>query len=139
MLANRSMIQCAVIPELAYPGVTEAVAWLCDAFGFSIRIRMGNHRAQLNVGDGGLVITELAGSGKRGADGLPAQPLAERAAMCCSGNGCASKMWTHSARERVNTGQRFCGRPRIFLMERGRPGWRTSPGVPGRFRNRFAR
>lgn len=84
MLANRSMIQCTVIPELAYPDVTEAVAWLCEAFGFSVRVRIGDHRVQLNVGDGGLVITELAWSGKRGTGGLPTQPLPERDAMCCS-------------------------------------------------------
>ena len=84
MLANRSMIQCTVIPELAYPDVTEAVAWLCEAFGFSVRVRIGDHRVQLNVGDGGLVITELAWSGKRGPDGSPTQPLPERDAMCCS-------------------------------------------------------
>jgi uncharacterized glyoxalase superfamily protein PhnB len=100
MLANRSMIQCAVIPERAYPNVTEAVAWLCDAFGFSVRIRMGNHRAQLNVGDGGLVITELAWSGKRGQDGLPTQPLAERDAMCCSVMVRVEDVDTHCERAR---------------------------------------
>jgi uncharacterized glyoxalase superfamily protein PhnB len=83
MLANRSMIQCAVIPELAYPDVTKAAAWR-DAFGFSVRVRIGNHRVQLNVGNGGLVITELAWGGRRGPDGLPTQPLPERDAMCCS-------------------------------------------------------
>jgi uncharacterized glyoxalase superfamily protein PhnB len=58
MLTNRSMPRCTVIPELAYPDVGEAVDWLCDVFGFSVRIRMGNHRAQLNVGDGAVVLTE---------------------------------------------------------------------------------
>jgi hypothetical protein len=41
MLANRSMLNCTVIPELAYPNVTEAVAWLCDAFRFSVRVGRG--------------------------------------------------------------------------------------------------
>jgi uncharacterized glyoxalase superfamily protein PhnB len=84
MLVNRSMIQCTVIPELAYPDVIQAATWLCEAFGFSVRVRIGDHRVQLNVGDGGLVITELAWSGKRNAAGLPAEPLPERDAMCCS-------------------------------------------------------
>ena len=84
MLVNRSMIQSTVIPQLAYPDVTEAAAWLCDAFGFTVRVRIGNHRVQLNVGDGGLVITELAWSGKLGAGGVPTQPLPERDALCCS-------------------------------------------------------
>src|SRR6266851_2251079 len=58
MLANRSMPQCTVIPELAYPDVEEAIKWLCDAFGFTLRIGIGDHRAQLNVGDGAVVLTE---------------------------------------------------------------------------------
>jgi uncharacterized glyoxalase superfamily protein PhnB len=56
MLSNRSMPRSIVIPELAYPDVGDAIDWLCGAFGFTLRIRMGNHRAQLNVGDGGAVV-----------------------------------------------------------------------------------
>jgi uncharacterized glyoxalase superfamily protein PhnB len=58
MLANRSMPRSTVIPELAYADVTEAAAWLCDAFGFTLRLGIGNHRAQINVGDGAIVVTE---------------------------------------------------------------------------------
>jgi uncharacterized glyoxalase superfamily protein PhnB len=58
MLANRSIPRSTVIPELAYPDVGEAIAWLCDAFGFTLRLRIANHRAQLNVGDGAVVLTE---------------------------------------------------------------------------------
>ena len=58
MLANRSMPMCTVIPVLAYPDVGEAAHWLCDAFGFTLRLRIANHRAQLNVGDGAVVLTE---------------------------------------------------------------------------------
>lgn len=61
MLVNRSIPRCTVIPELAYPDIGEAVDWLCDAFGFSLRLRIGNHRAQLNVGDGAVVLTEQRG------------------------------------------------------------------------------
>jgi len=56
MLSNRSMPPAIVIPELAYPKIGEAITWLCDAFGFNLRIRIGDHRAQLNVGDGGAVV-----------------------------------------------------------------------------------
>jgi uncharacterized glyoxalase superfamily protein PhnB len=59
MLANRSIPRCTVIPELAYPDIGKAIDWLCDAFGFTLRVRIGNHRAQLNVGDGTVVLTEL--------------------------------------------------------------------------------
>jgi uncharacterized glyoxalase superfamily protein PhnB len=57
-----------VIPELAYPDVSEAIDWLCDAFGFTLRLRIANHRAQLNVGDGAVVVTQLRGGSHDGAD-----------------------------------------------------------------------
>jgi uncharacterized glyoxalase superfamily protein PhnB len=44
-----------VIPELAYADVDRAVTWLCDAFGFRERLRIGDHRAQLVVGSGAVV------------------------------------------------------------------------------------
>jgi uncharacterized glyoxalase superfamily protein PhnB len=58
MRQNRSMPASTVIPVLGYPDVGAAVDWLCDKFGFSVRIRIGNHRAQLNVGDGAIAVTE---------------------------------------------------------------------------------
>ena len=59
MLPNRSIPQADVIPVLAYPDVDTAAAWLCDAFGFSVRLRIGSHRVQLNVGDGAIVVREM--------------------------------------------------------------------------------
>jgi uncharacterized glyoxalase superfamily protein PhnB len=58
MLANRSIPRSTVIPELAYPNIGEAIDWLCDAFGFTLRLRIADHRAQLNVGDGAVVLIE---------------------------------------------------------------------------------
>jgi uncharacterized glyoxalase superfamily protein PhnB len=58
MLKNRSMPSSVIIPELAYPDVAEAVAWLCDAFGFEERLRIGNHRAQLSFGPGAVIVRE---------------------------------------------------------------------------------
>jgi uncharacterized glyoxalase superfamily protein PhnB len=58
MLANRSIPMCTAIPELGYPDVGQAIVWLCDTFGFTLRLRIENHRAQLNVGDGAVVLTE---------------------------------------------------------------------------------
>lgn len=57
MLANRSMPASTVIPVLGYDDVGEAIEWLCDAFGFTERWRAGNHRDQLAVGDGAVVLT----------------------------------------------------------------------------------
>ena len=59
MLSNRSIQRATVIPVLAYPDVNLAADWLCAAFGFSVRLRIGNHRVQLNVGDGAVTLREL--------------------------------------------------------------------------------
>jgi uncharacterized glyoxalase superfamily protein PhnB len=59
MLANRSIPRSTVIPELPYPDVSAAAKWLCDAFGFTVRLRIADHRIQLNVGDGAVVVIEL--------------------------------------------------------------------------------
>jgi uncharacterized glyoxalase superfamily protein PhnB len=59
MLSNRSIPSAIVIPVLAYPDVNEAAAWLCEAFGFSVRLRIGSHRVQLNVGEGAVIVREM--------------------------------------------------------------------------------
>ncbi len=46
-----------IIPELAYPDVAEAVTWLCRAFGFVERLRIGDHRCQLVFAGGAIVVT----------------------------------------------------------------------------------
>ncbi len=51
MEQSRSMPQDAVIPVLGYPSVPDAIAWLTRAFGFTLRWQLGDHRAQLGVGD----------------------------------------------------------------------------------------
>ena len=61
MKANRSVPEASVIPELAYADVGEASEWLCTAFGFRERLRIGNHRVQLVFGNGAMVVTELCG------------------------------------------------------------------------------
>jgi uncharacterized glyoxalase superfamily protein PhnB len=70
MIQNRSIPRCTVIPELAYPDVGEAAEWLCNAFGFTLRIRIANHRVQLNVGDGAVVLTEHRSDEPSGAHGV---------------------------------------------------------------------
>jgi uncharacterized glyoxalase superfamily protein PhnB len=59
MLSNRSIPRATVIPVLAYPDVNQAAAWLCNAFGFRVRLRIGDHRVQLNVGDGAVIVREM--------------------------------------------------------------------------------
>ncbi len=66
MQTNRSVAASVVIPVLVYPDVRQAVTWLCRAFGFSERLRIGDgHRSQLNVGDAGAVIVAEAHGDRR--------------------------------------------------------------------------
>jgi uncharacterized glyoxalase superfamily protein PhnB len=68
VIRNRSVPNASVIPELAYRDVLEASEWLCRAFGFRERLRIGNHRVQLVFGDGAMVVTELGESAAPDAD-----------------------------------------------------------------------
>jgi uncharacterized glyoxalase superfamily protein PhnB len=70
MDSNRSMPTAQVIPELAYPDVAAAVEWLCRVFGFSRRLLIGDHRAQLQFGQGAVIVR--------------AGPVAEDATSSCS-------------------------------------------------------
>jgi uncharacterized glyoxalase superfamily protein PhnB len=58
VVQNRSVPPASVIPELAYDDVVEASEWLCNAFGFRQRLRIGSHRVQLVFGDGALIVIE---------------------------------------------------------------------------------
>jgi len=50
VIHNRSMPRDVLIPVIGYPSVSDAVAWLTDAFGFELRWQVATHRAQLAVG-----------------------------------------------------------------------------------------
>jgi len=65
-IANRSVPTATVIPELPYPDVVEATDWLCKAFGFTVRLLIADHRAQLVYGDGAVIVME-GGSGDAAA------------------------------------------------------------------------
>jgi uncharacterized glyoxalase superfamily protein PhnB len=58
VLSNRSVPPSTVVPEIVYEDVERAIAWLGDAFGFSVRWQAGDHRAQLWVGDGVVVVRD---------------------------------------------------------------------------------
>jgi len=47
-----------IIPELPYDDVGTAAKWLCQAFGFKERLRIGDHRFQLSFGQGSVVLIE---------------------------------------------------------------------------------
>jgi uncharacterized glyoxalase superfamily protein PhnB len=67
VITNRSMPRATVIPELGYPDIAAAGEWLCRAFGFTQRLRIGDHRLQLNAGDGAVVLTAMDPAGAIGA------------------------------------------------------------------------
>lgn len=58
MRPNRSVPPCPVIPVLRYPDPGAAADWLGRAFGFTIRLRIANHRIQMRVGQGCFTIAE---------------------------------------------------------------------------------
>jgi uncharacterized glyoxalase superfamily protein PhnB len=68
------MPSSTVIPILVYEDVPDAVEWLCDAFGFTERVRVGDHRAQLSVGDGTVVVTERRVPTGTGSDPVVLRP-----------------------------------------------------------------
>ncbi|WP_431289307.1 VOC family protein [Roseateles chitinivorans] len=53
---NPSMPAATVIPVLHYPDVAAAVAWLVRVFGFTERLRIGDHRVQMTIGNGAIVV-----------------------------------------------------------------------------------
>ena len=62
-IRNRSVPPATVIPELGYDDVAAASAWLCDAFGFTVRLRIGDHRVQLVFDGGAVIVTDGGASG----------------------------------------------------------------------------
>ena len=58
MIENRSAPAATVIPVLSYEDVGEASAWLCEVFGFRERLRIGDHRIQLIVGGGAVILAQ---------------------------------------------------------------------------------
>lgn len=58
MRSNRSVPPCPVIPVLIYPDPSAAAEWLCAAFGFTVRLRIANHRIQMRAGEGCFTIAE---------------------------------------------------------------------------------
>ena len=58
MRYNRSVPPCPVIPVLRYPDPGAAAEWLGRAFGFTVRLRIANHRIQMRAGEGCFTIAE---------------------------------------------------------------------------------
>lgn len=58
MRKNRSVPPCPVIPVLRCPDPSVAAEWLQKAFGFTVRLRIANHRIQMRAGEGCFTVAE---------------------------------------------------------------------------------
>ena len=67
MLISRTTGSASVVPELVYPDVEQAIAWLCDTFGFVELWRAGGHRARLGFGNGVLILADADPHYRRGS------------------------------------------------------------------------
>jgi uncharacterized glyoxalase superfamily protein PhnB len=132
MLANRSMPRSTVIPALTYPDVGEAVQWLCDVFGFTLRLRIANHRAQLNVGDGAVIVSEPY-SGENAA-AVSDESSAPRPAPTNSVVVRVPDVDAHHGRA-AQRGARILKPPRVIRTENANTSLKTSRGITGRFLN----
>lgn len=57
---NRSMPANSLIPVLTCRDFNATVDWLCNMFGFRERWRADDHRAQLTLGNGAIIVTQQA-------------------------------------------------------------------------------
>ena len=60
-IVNRSAPTATVVPVLIYEDVAKAIVWLCEAFGFSERLRAGRAdgtimHAQLSIREGAVML-----------------------------------------------------------------------------------
>jgi uncharacterized glyoxalase superfamily protein PhnB len=67
--ANRSVPDAVVVPILAYPDVRKAVEWLAETFGFEERLQIAEHRAQLVIGGGAMIVAEYITRDRRPVEG----------------------------------------------------------------------
>ncbi len=62
MIANRSVPADRVLPQIYYPDVAEAIAWLSNAFGFVEHYRHGDpiSGAQVRAGNAWIMLKKMA-------------------------------------------------------------------------------
>ena len=56
MINNTSIPKNTIISVLKYPDIDEAINWLIQYLGFSLRVKVGDHRAQMNVSSESFVL-----------------------------------------------------------------------------------
>jgi uncharacterized glyoxalase superfamily protein PhnB len=120
--SNLSIPSSTVIPVLYYPDVHAAAAWLGAAFGFTERLRIFDHRIQMNVGDGAIVVAD--GPGSSPGDGavsvsimIRVENADEHCAMAARGGAIiVTPPATHPFGERQYTARDFAGHKWSFTQ-----------------------
>ena len=113
-MQNRSMPSGDVIPELPYPDIPVAVAWLCAAFGFRERLRIADHRAQIWVGSGSVVAVQAAPSGPSSVMVRVADVDAHYLAACAYGAHVSGPPTTYPYGERQYSAVDLAGHRWVF-------------------------
>lgn len=115
MQSNASMPDDVLIPVLAYPDVGRAVDELGRVFGFRLRWRIGDHRAQLAVGPT-AAIAVIAGERAVSADHVMVRvDDAEAHRAIAEAAGCrVSPLEEYPYGERQYTAVDFSGRSWVF-------------------------
>jgi uncharacterized glyoxalase superfamily protein PhnB len=106
---NRSMPDSVVVPVLRYADVRAAVDWLCRAFGFTERLRIGDHRAQLDVAAGAGSVVVTGGAAPAVAGAAPAVAGAAPAVAGTTAEGAGTDP-THAVMVRVADVDAHCER-----------------------------
>lgn len=113
--SNASMPDDVLVPVLAYPDVQEAVDELGRVFGFRLRWMVGDHRAQLAVGDS-AAIAVIVGERAASADHIMVRvDDAEAHRGLAEAAGCrVSPLEEYPYGERQYTAVDFSGRSWVF-------------------------
>jgi len=75
---NRSLPDATFIPVRSYPDLDAAVVWLRDVLGARERLRVGDHRVQLSVGNGAVVVAAWDAAASPATGGRPPAVLMVR-------------------------------------------------------------
>jgi uncharacterized glyoxalase superfamily protein PhnB len=112
-MENRSAPPCVVTPVVAYEDVDAAVRWLEAAFGFRMRLRIGNHRAQMWFGSACIIVGEAGPDKQWGTKSSTRLRVDDVDAACARAEAHGAKvvhpLETHAYGERQCTLEDFAG------------------------------
>jgi uncharacterized glyoxalase superfamily protein PhnB len=108
-----------LIPVLTYEDVDDAIANLCDAFGFTERWRINQHRAQLGIGDQAAIAITQGNPRIDGADHVMVR-VEDVDAHCANARRSGAQIVSQPADmpygERQSVARDFSGRLWVFTQ-----------------------